>query len=171
MAIQQLDFKQILKDIEDIFYTNYKRDMKVYLAESFKNNTKYEWCENDCEYDSSGSINDTREAFAATDYETIKDFSEEYNGKSTPSYESGCGIYYDTYDTELDNLIKDLASQKAKEDISLVLKVDTESEEICDLFMENEIYDDLIFEIECRLNDLKEELYDKPFTTIFFTIN
>lgn len=62
----------------------------------------------DPEYDCSGSARHLYEKFNLNDYKTVEDFCEnEYTGGSTASFESGCGLYWDTYSHEVHNILSE----------------------------------------------------------------
>ena len=59
-------------------------------------------------WDRSGIAIITDEKFRLEDYDTLSDFLNEYNGNTTPSYESGCGFYHDTYSDSFGQIIFDM---------------------------------------------------------------
>ncbi|HZJ83426.1 MAG TPA: hypothetical protein VFD57_06425, partial [Clostridia bacterium] len=59
-------------------------------------------------WDCSGNIINTDGKFSLDDYPALLDFVEnEYSGNSRPSFISGCGIFYNTYSDELDDITRD----------------------------------------------------------------
>lgn len=59
-------------------------------------------------YDHSGEINRVDEQLDKNMYETLGDFLEEYTGNKYATYCSGCGWGYDTYEKEIEYIVREL---------------------------------------------------------------
>ena len=49
----------------------------------------------------------TGKRYNVDDYDTLEDFLSEYNGSKSPSYESGCDFYHDSFEENLDEIVRE----------------------------------------------------------------
>lgn len=103
--------KRLKENIEKNKY-GYVQEVATWISKVFLEETKTEVTHDDDPYwDNSGKAVVTNEFFDSEDYTDLDSFTEhEYNGQSSPSFESGCGLYHDRYYKEVDELTDDFVS-------------------------------------------------------------
>ena len=87
--------------------------------------------DDDPPWDHSGSIRNKQAdpMILLTRHTSLKDWAEtEYTGNSTASYESGYGLYWDTFDKEITSLIEEKLYDLAREHSRPYLNVDDDQE-------------------------------------------
>lgn len=139
-----------------------KNNFLLKLAETFAfkilHGDKYELTYDfDPLYDHSGTLLLSKKGFEIEDYETLEDFMEEYTGEAIPTYTSGCGFVYETYEKFFYDYIMDYISKNLF--VKVIKKfMDTRKEELYELLKKYKIteFDDtpqsIVFEI--LFNDL-----------------
>lgn len=150
------DWKQSLLDKGCIkMVKNFYKNEKVKITHDY-----------DPPYDHSGSKEYTNEKYKVEDYKIFEDFLNEYNGVSRPSYMSGCGLFWDTYENEIEEFFREEIYSYCRSIIAKLLNVDVNSDFISDYYDEfdNEIHDDFVFLIESDLMEMLEEIKKESFT-------
>ena len=105
MEIEKTLEKRIRKACEDNLESYIQEVAEWFCEIILTQNKKYVCHMHDPPWDSSGRIIETDEEYNLEDYDTLSDFVEqEYTGESTPSFMSGCGLFFDNYDEELEDL-------------------------------------------------------------------
>ncbi len=141
MIERKLDKDEIAKNI--------RHKVAVWFARIINEKKRYDITfEQDPAWDHSGNLFCCGN-FDIKNYYTLENFVEEYTGSSTPSYESGCGLYHNTYDFDFHDMIEELIISPAPENGDL----------------DDEIYDYeygvVLDVIMICLNWLCEELYNE----------
>lgn len=86
---------------------NYRQQVAEWFATIILTETRKAWFEVPPAYepyDRSGDVEDTKQNFSLKDYKKMSDFLEEYTGEKTPTYTSGYGWSFITYEEELEEL-------------------------------------------------------------------
>jgi hypothetical protein len=98
----------------------------------------------DPSWDSSGTVLDTNKSFSIDEYLTLADFVEnEYTGNTTVSYVSGCGLFHDRYEKELQQICWDwVSSFVPMATDELIRESDEFLEWLKEAFKENKEYTD-----------------------------
>ncbi len=112
-----IDTDKIVKDVVD--YINEGENeleiqISVYFTRAIKYGYKYEWQNNDCPYDHSGELIKIGK-LDINNYQILEDFLKEYTGESSPSYCSGYGLNFQTYEEEFIQIIEEHQFSRIKE--------------------------------------------------------
>lgn len=125
------------------------------IAECFYNDSAMIWEDDGCEYDCSGRIK------KISNSHSFGDFLEMLNGKSIPTYTSGCGLHYQSYEDGFQDDIIEISYDLAKEILINKEKISSENEEeFWQIVLEeydHDIHDNLVMPIQYALINILEE--------------
>ncbi len=164
-----LNHKKIYKSVSNKWKKSILDKAIKKIIANFYSNEKIEITHDyDPPYDSSGQVIHTNNKYKVEDYRLFSDFLEEYNGVSEATFISGCGLYWQTYKGEIEQILREENYDNCRQIIAKELNTDIDSELVQDYYDEydNEIHDDFVFLVEYDLIDLLEEMKEDSFKNI-----
>jgi hypothetical protein len=117
---------------QDFLNENYKDLIKNKVREivgsGLESGEKFEIVQSDCPWDSSGELEKIGDHLRIEEYEYVTDFLEELTGERIPTFESGCGWHFETYQDLLNSVMDELNLEKReiflgglkKDDVQLI---------------------------------------------------
>lgn len=163
---------------------SFKEEIFDWVIEKILLSDKYEVdYSNDPYWDRSGEVLLSENKYDKFDYATLEVFFQEYNGSSSPSYESGCGMYHDYYSKDLDEWVMEFVYDIFTEVLTTMIQEDEDFKkwaiEVLDDSMKSEtelihslrsyLYDseiDDFLDLEVR-SPLFESIYQTDMETLF----
>lgn len=153
---------------------NIIEELNTEIAYMYLFNEKYELSHAfDPPWDCSGQVFLTGKKFMEKDYDTVYDFLQELNGQQKASYVSGCGLYAETLENDVNEIIVDMCYDLLKKTIKLLEATNPEYlstlktqiiAENGDLFGDGDIYsliidsdivgDEICFDLPSKISDL-----------------
>lgn len=116
LEILKEHFESELRKTEDKFI----HEVSVWVVKQLLLGEKYDVdYSDDPPWDHSGKVFSTGKPYNVEDYDTLEEFFEEYNGHSSPTFTSGCGMYHDRYSENLEEwtreFVHDIVCKKVEE--------------------------------------------------------